>query len=283
MDGFEADGRADLVKRFCSPLPVAVIADILGVPRSDGDNFGRLANNGARLLMSGQLPIDEWVKAAEGFVAMQHYLAALIGEREGRPAEDLLTTLINAARDPDGKLDLANAVSLATTFFLAGHKTTTDLIGTAVCLLLQHPPALAALVRDPSLAAAAVEETLRRDCPVPGTARVASEDVTIGDVTIPKGARVFVLLGSANHDERVFEDPSRFSLHRPDLGEHIGFGRGVHFCLGAPLARLQGQVALQVLTRRLQRLRFADDQPVRFRQVTMFRGPVSLNVAWDNA
>lgn len=283
VDGFEADGRADLVKRFCGPLPVAVIAGILGVPRSDGDNFGRLANSGARLLMSGQLPIEEWVKAAEGFVAMQHYLAALINERKGRPAEDLLTTLIDAATEPDGQLDLAKAVSFATTFFFAGHKTTTDLISTAVYLLLKHPRELAALVSDPSLAAAAIEETLRRDCPVPGTARVATEDVLIGDVTIPKGARVLALLGSANHDEGVFQDPSRFSLDRSDTSEHIGFGRGIHFCLGAPLARLQGQVSLQVLTRRLRGLRFADDQAVKFWQVTMFRGPVSLNVAWDSA
>lgn len=283
VDVFEADGRADLVARFSNPLPVAVIADILGVPRSDGDNFCRMANDGARLLMSGQLPIDEWVKAAEGFVAMQHYLAALIGERKSRPADDLLTTLIEAATDPGGQLDLAKAVSYATTFFFAGHKTTTDLIGNAVCLLLQHPAELAALVNDPSLAAAAVEETLRRDCPVPGTARVANEDVTIGDVKIPKDARILLLLGSANHDERVFEDPSRFALHRHDSSEHIGFGRGVHFCLGAPLARLQGQVALRVLTRRLRSLRFANAQPVKFWQVTMFRGPVSLNVAWDSA
>jgi cytochrome P450 len=126
-----------------------------------------------------------------------------------------------------------------------------------------------------------VEETLRRDCPVPGTARVANVDVKIGDVTIPKDARILVLLGSANHDESVFEDPSRFELGRAGSGEHLGFGRGVHFCLGAPLARLQGRVALSVLTQRLPGLRLADERPVKFWQVTMFRGPVSLEVAWD--
>lgn len=281
VDSFEATGRTDLIARFCGPLPVAVIGDILGVSRADSGKFGQWADDAARLLMSGQLPTDEWVRAAESVVAMQHYLAELISARRSTPADDLLTTLIQTATAPSGELDMAKAVSYATAFVFAGHKTTTDLLGNALRLLLLHPEQLAALVRDPSLAAAAVEETLRRDCPVPGTARVANVDVKIGDVTIPKDARILVLLGSANHDESVFEDPSRFDVGRAGSGEHLGFGRGVHFCLGAPLARLQGRVALSVLTQRLPGLRLADERPVKFWQVTMFRGPVSLEVAWD--
>lgn len=281
VGSFEAEGRADLVARFCRPLPVAVIADILGVSRADAGKFGQWADDAARLLMSGNLPTDEWVRAAEGMVSMQHHLAGLIAARKGAPAEDLLTTLVEAATDSSGQLDMTQAVSYATTFVFAGHKTTTDLIGNAVRLLLLHPEQLAALARDPSLAGAVVEETLRRDCPVPGTARVANVDVKIGDVTIPKDARILALLGSANHDEGVFADPSKFDPRRSDANEHLGFGRGVHFCLGAPLARLQGRVALSVLTQRLRNLRFASDRPVKFWQVTMFRGPVSLEVAWD--
>src|SRR5262249_53367560 len=149
-------------------------ADILGVRREDASRFGQWADDGARLLMSGQLPTDEWVKAAESVGAMQHYLAALITDRRDKPADDLLTTLIEAAVDQSGQLDMTKAVAYGNTFVFAGHKTTTDLIGNAMRLLLQHPDQLAALVRDPSLAAAAVEHTLRRDCPVPGTARVAN-------------------------------------------------------------------------------------------------------------
>lgn len=283
VDGFAGDGQADLVKRFCNPLPVAVIADILGVPESAAGQFGQWANDFARLLMSGELPTDEWAKAAESMVALQHYLADLITARRSTPADDLLTTLIQSATDSSGQLDMTKAVTYATTFVFAGHKTTTDLISTAVHLLLKHPEQLAALVRDPSLAAVAIEETLRRDCPVPGTARVANEEVKIGDVTIPKDGRVLVLLGSANHDENVFDEPARFDLGRPVKGEHIAFGRGVHFCLGAPLARLQGRVALAVLTQRLHNLRPAPERPVKFWQVTMFRGPLSLEVAWDAA
>ena len=281
VDSFEAEGRTELITRFCGPLPVSVIADILGVSRADAGQFGQWADDLVRLLMSGQLATDEWVRAAESVVSMQHYLAELISARRSAPADDLLTTLIQAATEPSGQLDMARAVTYATTFVFAGHKTTTHLLGNALRLLLLHPEQLAALVRDPSLAAAAVEETLRRDCPVPGTARVANVDVKIGDVTIPKDARILVLLGSANHDESVFEDPSRFDLGRTDAGEHLGFGRGVHFCLGAPLARLQGRVALSVLTQRLPGLRLADERPVKFWQVTMFRGPVALEVAWD--
>ncbi|MFT3769091.1 MAG: cytochrome P450 [Minicystis sp.] len=281
VDAFAAEGRADLVKRFSGPLPVAVIADILGVSPNDAGKFREWADDAARLLMSGQLPTEEWVRAAESFVAMQHHLADLITARHRAPADDLLTTVVHTATDANGQLDMARAVGYATAFVFAGHKTTTDLIGNAVRLLLLHPDQLAALVRDPSLAAAVVEETLRRDCPVPGTARVANVDVKIGDVTIPKDARILALLGSANHDESVFAAPSTFDVGRADTSEHVGFGRGVHFCLGAPLARLQGRVALTVLTQRLRGLRFATDRPVKFWQVTMFRGAVSLDVAWD--
>jgi cytochrome P450 len=281
VDGFVAEGRADLLTRFCSPLPVTVIGDILGVSRSDAGRFREWADDSARLLMSGELPTDEWVRVAESVVSMQHHLADLVRARVATPGDDLLTSLVQLATDADGQLDMARAVSHATTFVFAGHKTTTDLIANAVRLLLAHPDRLAALVRDPSLAAPIVEETLRRDCPVPGTARVANVDVTIGGVTIPKDARVFAMLGSANHDERVFEDPTTFEPGRPDAKEHVGFGRGVHACLGAPLARLQGRVALTVLTRRLPGLRFAGEGDVRFRHVTMFRGPVALEVAWD--
>ncbi|MCY1065018.1 cytochrome P450 [Nannocystis sp. RBIL2] len=281
VDAFVADGRAELMSRFCGPLPVAVIAGILGVSQADASKFGQWADDAARLFMGGQLPTDEWVRAAESVVAMQHHLAGLVTARASEPSTDLLTTIIQAATDPGGQLDVIKAVTHATTFVFAGHKTTTDLLGNAVRLLLLHPDRLAALVRDPSLAAAVVEETLRRDCPVPGTTRVARVEVKLGDVTIPADARVFLALGSANHDERVIADPLRFDPERPDVGEHLGFGRGVHFCLGAALARLQGRVGLSVLASRLPGLRLAGDEPLKFRQVVMFRGLVALEVAWD--
>lgn len=281
VDGFVADGRAELMARFCGPLPVAVIAGILGVSRADASRFGQWADDAARLFMGGRLPTDEWVRAAESVVAMQHHLAGLITARASAPAADLLTTIVQAATEPDGRLDMVKAVTYATTFVFAGHKTTTDLLGNAVRLLLLHPERLAALVRDPSRAAAVVEETLRRDCPVPGTTRVTKVEVTLGDVTIPADARVFLALGSVNHDERVFAEPLEFDPERADVGEHLGFGRGVHFCLGAALARLQGRVGLTVLTSRLPGLRLAGDQPPTFRQVVMFRGLVALDVAWD--
>jgi cytochrome P450 len=281
VDAFVADGRADLMTRFCGPLPVAVIAGILGVSRADASKFGQWADDAARLFMGGRLPTDEWVRAAESVVAMQHHLAGLLTARASTPSGDLLTTIVQAATDANGQLDMVKAVTYATTFVFAGHKTTTDLLGNALRLLLLHPDRLAALVQDPSLAAAVVEETLRRDCPVPGTTRVARVEVKLGDVAIPQDARVFLALGSANHDEGVITDPLRFDPARADVNEHLGFGRGVHFCLGAALARLQGRVGLTVLTGRLPGLRLAGDQPLKFRQVVMFRGLVSLEVAWD--
>lgn len=281
VDSFVSEGRTNLVKSFNSPLPVSVIADILGVARADAREFARWADDAARLLMSASLPTEEWVRVAESVVTMQHYLADLVRNRQKEPSDDLLTSLVETATAPNGELDMARAVSYATAFVFAGHKTTTDLIGNALRLLFLHPEQLAALVRDPSLATTIVEETLRRDCPVPGTVRVATSDVQLGGVTIPKDAKIFAVLGSANHDESVFESPATFDLGRANGTEHVAFGRGAHFCLGAPLARLQGRIALNVLTQRLPGLRLADDQPVKYWQVTMFRGPIALEVVWD--
>lgn len=284
VDRFVAEGRTNLVKTFNSPLPVSVIADILGVARADAGEFARWADDAARLLMSTSLPTEEWVNVAQSVVRMQHYLADLLRSRKNAPADDLLTTLVETATDAQGELDMARAVSYATAFVFAGHKTTTDLIGNALRLLFSHPDKLEGLVRDPALAATIVEETLRRDCPVPGTVRVATGDVKLGAVTIPKDAKIFALLGSANHDESIFESPETFDLERPNGSEHVAFGRGAHFCLGAPLARLQGRIALCVLAQRLPGLRLAHDQKdqsVKYWQVTMFRGPVALEVIWD--
>jgi cytochrome P450 len=281
VDSFEAQGQADLVARFCTPLPAQVIAHILGVPASDSGRFARWADDAGRLLMSGELPIDVWVSAAESYVAMQHYIVSVATARKGDRRDDLLTLLIDMSTGEDGEIDPVKIVSYTTVFLIAGHKTTTDLIGNALCLLFRHPADLAALVRDPGLAPAIVEETLRRDAPVPGTERVATEDVTVGGVQLRAGARILLLLGSANHDEGVFADPSRFDIRRLDGGGHVAFGRGTHFCIGAPLARLEGRIALEVLTRRLRNLRPLGDRPVDFWQITMLRGPLSLPATWD--
>jgi cytochrome P450 len=281
VDAFAAEGQADGVARFAYPLPKLVIADIVGVPREDIGKFGQWADDTGLMLHSAGLSTDARVRAAEGFVAFQHYIAAMIEPRRSQPGEDLVSTLIQAATDDAGKLDVPAVISGVAGFLIAGHKTTTDLIGNALALLLRHPAELAALARDPALAPAIVDETLRRDCPVPGTARVATEDAEVGGVTIPRGERILLLLGSANQDEALFENARDFALGRSALTEHLAFGRGVHYCIGAPLARLEARVALEVLTRRLRNLRLAGEEPVRFAQMTMFRGPVSLPLAWD--
>lgn len=165
-------------------------------------------------------------------------------------------------------------------FFTAGHETTASLLGNAVHQLLRHRDAWEALCADPALAEAAVEEVLRFDSPVITWRRIARRDTDIGDVTIPVGAQVLLALASANHDEAVFERPERFDPARPDARRHLSFGHGIHHCLGAALARLEGRVALEELSTRLPSLRLAQDG-IAVLPNTTFRGPRELLVEWD--
>ncbi len=281
VDQFDQEGRADLMRQFASPLPRMVIADIVGVPREDIDKFGYWAEGWMTFLFSSNLSLEKQRHCAKCLVKLHQYDAEMIEKRRKDPQDDLLTDLIRAKDEDGSSLTMTDLVKTVNSFLVAGHLTTSNLIGNCMVMLLEHPDTLKDFYDDPGLSPKIVEEVLRRDAPVPGMIRVATEDVTINGVTIPKDSRVYLLYASANHDEDLFENPMHFDIHRPNLNHHLALGHGIHFCIGAPLARLEGRVALEVLIQRLANLRFQKDFVVEYVPNLALRGPSHLNLEWD--
>jgi cytochrome P450 len=243
------DGVVDLVAGYAFPLPFTVICELLGIPEPDRADLGRWF----RILLSPN-PGPDAVAASEAIVG---YLTALLDRKRAEPGEDLVTDLVVAARD--GALSQQEMLSTIFQLVVAGHDTTTSLIGNATVALLRHPSQRDALVADPGLASRVVEEAMRWDAPVPhSTFRFATEDIPIGDVVIPAYAQVIVSLAAANRDPGRYGHPEAFDIHRTD-GAHLALGHGIHHCLGAPLARLEGRIALAALHTRFPAMRLAVD------------------------
>ena len=246
------DARVDLVSAFAFPLPFTVICELLGVPEADRAAFGQCLTT----MSSPTLTPEQYDRAKAASDAVVALLRGLVETKRQHPGDDLVTGLIRA-RDGDECLDEQELLASILQLIIAGHDTTASLIGNGVVALLRHPDQLAALQSDPDALPGAVEELLRYDAPVPhATFRYAVDDVDVGGVTIPAGAQVIVSLASANRDPERFPDPDALDLHRSDQ-RHIAFGHGIHFCLGAPLARMEGRLALGTLFRRFPELRLA--------------------------
>ena len=244
--------RVDLVANFAFPLPFAVICELLGVPEPDRVALGR-GLTGLLVPISTQ---EEYAQAKEASDAVVAMLVALVEAKQDEPGDDLVSGLINA-RDGEERLDDQELLSTIFQLIVAGHDTTTTLIGNSVVALLRNPDQLAQLRADPTKIAAAVEEFLRYDAPVPhATFRYAVEPVIVGDVTIPAGAQVVISLAAANRDPGRYANPDRLDTDRAE-SRHLAFGHGIHHCLGAVLARMEGQLALGSLLRRLPELRLA--------------------------
>ena len=246
------DGTVDLVKGFAFPLPFTVISELLGIPLVDRDEVGDWFTT---LLApsSGSEPPPAAVMASAKIVA---YLGELLDLKRRDPAEDLVTDLVRAA---DTAEDLTDREMRSTIFQLvvAGHDTTTTLIGNGVVALLTHPDQRDALVADPGLLPGAIEEFLRWDAPVPhSTFRYTAEEVEIGGVVIPAYEQVIISLAAANRDPAKYDRPEAFDIRQGDP-RHLAFGHGIHFCLGAPLARMEGRVAFATLLRRFPAMRLA--------------------------
>jgi cytochrome P450 len=250
------DRRMDLIEAFAYPFPVTVISDMLGIPREDRETIRGWTENLLRVdrLRGGE--VDEEVRA--GLREFIDYLKALFEHKRQVPTEDMISRLVHVEEDGDV---LEEEEILATVFlmFLAGHVTTVNLIGNGVVALLTHPDQLAKLKANPELLAkGVVEETLRYWGPVDFIGRrTAREDVEVGGTVIPKGEQATVSLASANRDAERFANPDVFDITRADANRHVAFGKGIHVCLGAPLARVEGQVAFATLFRRYPELRLA--------------------------
>ena len=246
------DARVDLVTAFAFPLPFTVICELLGVSKHDGEPLGRGLS---ALLVPTSTPAEYALAkaASDDVVAM---LGALVEAKRAALGDDLVSGLITA-RDGDERLDTRELLSTIFQLIVAGHDTTATLIGNSVVALLRNPEQLARLRSDPGKIAAAVEECLRYDAPVPhSTFRYAIEPVEIGDVTIPAGAQVIVCLASANRDADHYPSPDALDIDRAEE-RHLAFGHGIHHCLGALLARMEGQLALGSVLRRFPQLRLA--------------------------
>jgi cytochrome P450 len=275
LDAVIPAGRADLVADLALPLPVTVISELLGVPYEDREGFQEWTD-----IMLAQHPDRPDKEAMDGaWRNMWAYLEDLLAAKRGRPGDDLLVALI-AARDEDQSLDEDELVAMAFLLLVAGYITTVNLIGGGVAALLAHPQQLKLLRDDPGLLPGAVEELLRYDGPVnPGVIRFPTEDVEIGGVTIPRGATVLIATAVADRDPARFPDPDRLDVTRTE-NAHLAFGHGIHYCLGAPLARLEGEIAIGTVLRRLPNLALAVPHEDLEWQVASLRGPKRLPVVF---
>jgi cytochrome P450 len=276
IDRVVARGGGDFMADFALPLPITVIADLLGVPEEDRDGFHEWS---ARLIGASdptQMSANDYEAASDAERSIGAYLAALVAERQKHPTADLTSQLI-AAHESGDRLDASELLGMITLLLIAGHETTVNLLGNGLEALLTHPAEWARLRENPGLAPSAVEEVLRYDAPVQrSTFRWSPAETSFFGATIGAGASVSIVMGAANRDPTQFADPDRFDVGRTP-NRHLAFGRGIHFCLGAPLARLEGQIAFETLSRRLRRLERT--APPEHRPNSAFRGLRRLMVA----
>lgn len=277
VDGFAAERRIDLVERLAVPLPLTVIADQLGVPRSDMGDFKRWSDASVAPL-GGMISKQEQIECARLVVELQHYLAERADERRRRPTDDLLSDLVHASVDGVSPLTTAEVVSVAQQFLVAGNETTTHLIAALMMYVLRDPAQLSLVRTRPELIANAVEEALRCETPVQGMWRVTTCDVELGGVMLQRGAFVMLRYAAANRDPAVFADPERFDVLRENAREHLSFGLGIHFCPGAALGRKEAAVALGSMLERFPKLALAPDNDFSHHPSMLLRGLRRLDV-----
>ncbi len=279
IDRVIGQGRMDLISDFAFRLPVIVICDMLGIPETDREIFFKRERTGGRLLDPVPLSRAEIDEANAAHANSEAYFQRLFDLRRREPGDDLTTQLVQA-EEAGSKLSNEELTANIILLFGAGHETTVNLIGNALLALHRNPDQLELLKSNLSLMPNAIEEFLRYDSSVQLTCHVAMEDVEIGGVKIPQGDNVMCLLGSANHDPAVYPDhPDRLDITRPNV-RPLSFGGGIHFCLGAQLARLEAEVALTTLLRRIPNLRIDDVENPKWRPTFVLRGLKELPASW---
>jgi cytochrome P450 len=277
LDAVQVRGRMDLIRDFALPIPTTIIAEMLGVPVPDRHKFHRWSSTIVSTVPS------RWglLKTIPSLISFLRYIRKLVRIRRANPSDDLVSALVDA-RESGDQLSEDELLAMVSLLLIAGHETTVNLIGNGMLTLIEHPQQMDRLRDDPALIKPAVEELLRFDGPLQtATERFTRGDVTIDGVTIPRGEMVFAVVASANRDERQFVEPDTLDVAR-EPNRHVAFGQGVHFCLGAPLARLEGQIAINSLLWRLFDLRLTvPRQALRRRPGLVLHGLKSLPVAFS--
>ncbi|HEY8173951.1 MAG TPA: cytochrome P450 [Dehalococcoidia bacterium] len=256
IDQAAAKGAFDVIREIAYPLPVIIIAEMLGIPTEDREQFKSWSDDMAKSV--GMANLDEQRASRKAQRALRDYLVPIIQERRREPREDLLSALVAAEEEGD-QLTIMQVHATISLLLVAGNETTTNLIGNGLLALLQHRDQFERLRDNPDMIGTAVEEMLRYDSPVQGTSRFTLEDTTVNGHPVRAGHQMFLFFGAANRDPEQFPDPETFDIGRED-NRHLSFGHGIHFCLGAPLARIEGPVALNALVQRFPNMRLATEE-----------------------
>ena len=280
VDGFVSHHRVDLVAQFAVPFPLTIISRWLGLPRADLPSLKRWSDAAAAPL-GGMLDHDQEIECAQSELEAQQYFAAKLDERRREARDDILTELCYARFDGSEPLDNAEIYYLLIQLLVAGNESVRNLISSAMLLLLTHPGHMAAVHSKPELIPNFIEEALRLESPIKAFFRVARSDTELGGVKIPAGSRLAVLFASANHDESHFSNPERFDIYRENAGDHFAFGLGIHYCLGASLARTEARVAFEVLLTRLKDIRLGAGNDFTHTPSFIFRGLNALHLEFS--
>jgi cytochrome P450 len=272
-------GLADFVTQFAIPYPLAVMLHLLSLPEEDLPQVRTWAEDLIKLAGSFLSP-EEQLSCAKGYLAFQQYMLAFLEQRRLDPRDDFISDLLAAVAQEQVQLSPEELLGTLLTVVSAGVNTISDTLGICLYQLLTQRQHWETLQQNPDLLPTIIEEMLRFDGPAPGTFRITTQEVEVAGVMIPKDALVYVALNSANHDEALFGNPEVFHPSRTNLKEHLTFGYGIHFCIGAPLARMELRVALECLSH-LPSLRLGSDEPLQYHPSVLLRGPQHLLIQWD--
>ncbi len=279
IDRFVSDGQAEIISQFAYLLPLEVILAILGIPQQDLAVV-KQQSDALRMLVTLRLSPEEQAECARQYVALQHYYAQLIGEKRKHLGDDLISDFVRDGMREDDPLSDADLINQITSAVIAGHETTTHLIGSGLVLLLEDPLRWQTLCEHPAHIPQAVEEILRMRGPALGFTRTTTQEVTLGGITMPQGTRLLLLYASGNYDESHFPHACDFEMQRRP-NHHLAFGYGVHFCAGAPLARLEGRIAFEALTQRIPNMRLVPDQQFEYGFRFSNYGYKRICIQWD--
>lgn len=283
IDGFAGRGEFEVLSEYAVLLPLTVIADQLGVPRTDLAQFKRWTD-GFTAQLSGLADAEGRVEAAKRILEYQQYFAARLAECRESPRDDIISDLVRARLEDERPLDVPESLSIIQQLLVAGNETTAASIAEGLLLLVQHPDQQQRVREDPALLPNLVEEVLRLTTPTANMWRKVKQDTVLGGVEIPKDSMLLVRFASANRDESVFPDADRFDVTRANASEHLAFGHGIHFCIGAMLARKEMLVAFRTLLARLDGLRLAPGyDPPRHKPNVLLRGLGELHLAFEVA